>query len=120
MFGVANQMLAAIALSIISAYLVNEGRAKYLWVTIVPMCVVMVTTSSAAVDLLLRHFNTIQTQWHASKPDHGLITNSVISAALTLAMLGSAYTVIICSMLRCMRRSNPPTVHGFAAVATQA
>src|SRR5213079_3381068 len=37
MFGVANQMLAVIALAILSAYLVNVGRARYLWVTIIPM-----------------------------------------------------------------------------------
>jgi carbon starvation protein len=118
MFGVANQMLAAIALSIISAYLVNEGRVKYLWVTVIPMCVVTVTTSTAAVELLVKYLNTLQTQWHAAKPDHGLITNSAISAALTLAMLGSAYTVIICSMARCMRRPTESRVSGLAVVAT--
>jgi carbon starvation protein CstA len=111
-------MLAAIALSIISAYLVNEGRVKYLWVTVIPMCVVTVTTSTAAVELLVKYLNTLQTQWHAAKPDHGLITNSAISAALTLAMLGSAYTVIICSMARCMRRPTESRVSGLAVVAT--
>jgi carbon starvation protein len=118
MFGVANQMLAAIALSIVSAYLVNEGRAKYLWVTIIPMCVVMVTTSSAAVELLVKYWNTLQTQMHAAKPDHSLITNSAISAALTLAMLSSAYTVIICSMKRCLIKPSTASLGRFT-VATQ-
>jgi carbon starvation protein len=118
MFGVANQMLAAIALSIVSAYLVNEGRGKYLWVTIIPMCVVMVTTSSAAVELLVKYFNTLQTQFHAVKLDHSLITNSAISAALTLAMLSSAYIVIICSMKRCLIRPRAERA-GLIAVAPQ-
>jgi len=118
MFGVANQMLAAIALSIVSAYLVNEGRGKYLWVTIIPMCVVMVTTSSAAIELLVKYFNTLQTQFHAAKPDHSLITNSAISAVLTLAMLSSAYTVIICSMKRCLIKPSTASVSRFT-VATQ-
>ena len=52
MFGIANQMLAVIALAIVSAYLVNEGRAKYLWVTVVPMLVVATTTFSAGAELL--------------------------------------------------------------------
>ena len=50
MFGIANQMLAVIALAIVSAYLANEGRARYLWVTGVPMLVVMTTTGTAGAD----------------------------------------------------------------------
>src|SRR6478736_2328250 len=51
-FGIANQMLAVIALAIVSVYLVNEGRGKYLWATAVPMCFVFTTTSSAAALML--------------------------------------------------------------------
>src|SRR6185295_10714846 len=52
MFGVANQMLAVIALAVVSVYLHNEGRGRYLWVTVGPMIVVMTTTSTAAVQML--------------------------------------------------------------------
>jgi carbon starvation protein len=117
MFGVANQMLAVIALSIISAYLVNEGRAKYLWVTIVPMCVVMTTTSSAAAELLVKYYRTLETQLHAIKPDHALITSSAISAALTIAMLTSAYTVILASMWRCVVGEREPAAREIAVAA---
>jgi len=37
MFGIANQMLAVIALSVLCAYLANQGRSKYLWVTAGPV-----------------------------------------------------------------------------------
>jgi carbon starvation protein len=108
MFGVANQMLAAIALAIVSAYLVNEGRGKYLWVTVVPMCVVCVTTTSAALELIGRYWNTYQTQTHLPNPSHALVVNSVISGLLTIAMLVSAYVVILVSMRRCVLGAPAP------------
>ncbi len=48
MFGTANQLLATIALAIGTSYLINRGRRKYAWVTIVPMTFVGVTTLTAA------------------------------------------------------------------------
>ncbi|HOK52593.1 MAG TPA: carbon starvation CstA 5TM domain-containing protein, partial [Bacteroidales bacterium] len=49
MFGSANQMLAAIALIIGTSYLLNEGKAKYIWVTMVPMIFVVVTTLTSGI-----------------------------------------------------------------------
>lgn len=47
MFGTANQLLAAVALAIGTSYIVNRGRARYAWVTIVPLAFVAVTTLTA-------------------------------------------------------------------------
>jgi carbon starvation protein len=49
MFGTANQLLATIALSIGTTYIINRGRRKYAWVTILPMTFVGVTTLTAAI-----------------------------------------------------------------------
>jgi hypothetical protein len=62
MFGVANQMLAVIALAVVSAWLVREGRARYLWVTVVPMMVIIITTSTAALQMLTGHVRGIRAQ----------------------------------------------------------
>ncbi len=102
MFGVANQMLAAIALSIVSAYLVNEGRGRYLWVTLLPLAVVTTTTSTAALQNIGSYWTTFSTQRQLAVPDWKLISNSLISGGLTLAMLVSAYVVIIAAMKRCV------------------
>jgi carbon starvation protein len=48
MFGTANQLLATIALAIGTSFIINRGRVKYAWVTIVPMLFVGVTTTTAA------------------------------------------------------------------------
>ncbi len=49
MFGTANQLLATIALAIGTSFIINRGRAKYAWVTLVPMIFVGTTTLTAAV-----------------------------------------------------------------------
>jgi carbon starvation protein len=49
MFGSANQLLATIALAIGTSFIINRGRAKYAWVTIVPMVFVGITTLTAGV-----------------------------------------------------------------------
>ena len=48
MFGTANQLLATVALAIGTSFIINRGRAKYAWVTILPMIFVGVTTLTAA------------------------------------------------------------------------
>ena len=47
MFGTANQLLATIALAVGTSYIINNGKAKYAWVTIVPMAFVGITTLTA-------------------------------------------------------------------------
>jgi len=49
LFGTGNQLLATIALAVVTTFLVNMGKVKYAWVTAVPMCFVGVTTLTAGV-----------------------------------------------------------------------
>jgi len=47
MFGSANQLLATIALVIGTSYIINRGKKKYAWITILPMTFVGITTLTA-------------------------------------------------------------------------
>ena len=49
-FGVANQLLAAIALAIGSTILIKMGKAKYLWVAALPMFFMFTVTITCALE----------------------------------------------------------------------
>lgn len=49
LFGTGNQLLATIALAVGTTFLINMGKAKYAWITAVPMFAVGAMTLSAAV-----------------------------------------------------------------------
>jgi carbon starvation protein len=107
MFGVANQMLAVIALAIVSAFLVNEGKTRYLWVTVLPMLAVMTTTSTAAVELLIGQINGFLTQLK-NEGDARKTTqmiNSLVQGLLILSMLVCGLTVIISAAIRVWKTS---------------
>ena len=44
MFGIANQLLASVALCVATTIIINSGKAKYSWVTILPLSFVATTT----------------------------------------------------------------------------
>jgi carbon starvation protein len=103
MFGIGNQMLAVIALAIVTTVLVNEGKARYAWVTAGPMIVVMTTTGSAAMFMLAGHWQTCRTQFgKAGGPDTATVLNSMLQAALIVAMLVCAALVIAGGAARCL------------------
>ncbi|HWB52629.1 MAG TPA: carbon starvation protein A [Tepidisphaeraceae bacterium] len=111
MFGIANQMLAVIALAIVSAYLANEGRAKYLWLTVLPMLFVFSTTSTAAVEMFNGQMSQVTNQIQNS-PDvrnWPLLINSAIEAALILAMLLCAMIVMLAGAMRVWQASTRQT-----------
>ena len=48
LFGIANQMLAAISLCVITGTIVKQGKARHAWVTVVPLAWLTTVTSVAA------------------------------------------------------------------------
>jgi carbon starvation protein len=53
MFGVANQLLAAIAFGIGTIVIIKTGRVKYAWVTFLPMVFMFTTTLTASWELIV-------------------------------------------------------------------
>jgi carbon starvation protein len=83
MFGIANQMLAAIALCIGTVMLINSGRARYAWVTLVPMAFVTLTTTTAAVQMITHRY------WPPNASSFVVGSN----VALIVVILALTYTV---------------------------
>jgi len=49
MFGVANQLLATLALAIGTSFLINNGKRKYIWITVGPLIFVGITTITGGI-----------------------------------------------------------------------
>ncbi len=88
MFGTANQLLATIALAIGTSYIINRGRAKYAWVTIIPMTFVGVTTLTAAI-LNIKNIYIPQIN------DRLTLVPGIINFVLTLAIIICVFIVLI-------------------------
>ncbi len=87
MFGVANQLLAVIALCIGTTVLLNMGKKKYLWVTVAPMVFVSITTLSAAWQNIWTNFLPLSHQ-----PGKGFI--GILNIGLTVAMMCGTLLII--------------------------
>jgi len=80
MFGTANQLLATIALAIGTSFIINRGRKKYAWVTILPMVFVGVTTLTAA-------YLNIKNIYIPQARDISTMVPGLINLTLTLSII---------------------------------
>lgn len=91
MFGIANQLLAVIALCLVTTLLVNTGRARYVPVTLLPMLFVVTTTMTAAVEMVHHRFPAmIRTGQVVSGTMSLVMTIFVVSCVLTLLAMAVA------------------------------
>jgi carbon starvation protein len=88
MFGTANQLLAAVALSVTTSVLINSRKQRYAWVTMIPMVFVAVTTLTAAV------LNITDTYWPMTG-NPATAVQGYVNSALTIAMILCAVVVLV-------------------------
>ncbi len=89
LFGIANQMLAGIALCVATTILVKTGKAKYLWITATPLAWLLVVTSTAAFEKLLSPELRIGFLAHAKD-----LSDRLASGSLTADMAAKAPRLI--------------------------
>jgi carbon starvation protein len=104
MFGIANQLLAAIALSVATTVMINAGRARYAWVTLVPMAFVMTTTLTAAWQLVFDRFLPAYRAPGADGFKWGL------NIFLTAVMVGCLLVIVVDSARRWRKPLPAPAV----------
>ncbi|MEO7092445.1 MAG: carbon starvation CstA 5TM domain-containing protein, partial [Polyangiales bacterium] len=56
MLGISNQLLACIALCAATTMIINNGKARYAWVTLVPFSFVAIVTQTAGFQLITQNF----------------------------------------------------------------
>jgi carbon starvation protein len=111
LFGISNQMLAAIALCVATTILIKSGRARYAPVTALPLAWLVTITSAAAWEKLfspelrvgfLAHANDLAAKLAAGAIDaekidqtRQLIFNDQLNAALTLLFLVITWVLVL-------------------------
>jgi carbon starvation protein len=111
LFGIANQMLAAIALSVGTAILIKSDKIKFAWITAIPLVWLMIVTTSAAYQKIFSEDIRIGFLSAANSmsekisngyiPDYGidvaqkLIFNLKLDAGITIFLVIILWIVII-------------------------
>ncbi len=94
MFGIANQLLASVALAVATTVIINAGRSRYAWVTVVPLSFVAVSTLTAGVLSVRDNFYPMAIGADVTKHVQGYL-NSVLTVGMmvcVLVILASAVT----------------------------
>jgi carbon starvation protein len=93
MFGISNQLLAVVALCVVTATIISSGRARYAWVSLLPLSFVITTTSTAGVQLIFRFLNDA-----SANPAQAFRWR--LNAALTCIMLFLVALIVSISAVR--------------------
>lgn len=88
LFGTGNQLLATIALAVTTTFLINMGKARYAYITAVPMCFVGVTTITAGVLSIKNIF------WPLTLKPGQAFTGYLDSVLMTIFIIGVVLVVI--------------------------
>jgi carbon starvation protein len=138
LFGISNQLLAAVALVVATTILMKMGRLRWIWVTLLPMAWLVVVTMTASYQKIfdsnprigfLAYANTLAAQIAAGKipaakiaETQRLIFNQRLDAAVT-AVLASMILILIIEALvqwySILSRRKDPALHESPYVATR-
>jgi carbon starvation protein len=97
MFGIANQLLASVALAVGTTVIINAGRARYAWVTLLPLSFVSVTTLTAGVLSVRDNFYPM-----AIGADPALHVQGYLNSVLTIVMMICVLVILTSAVLRWM------------------
>ena len=92
MFGIANQLLAVLALALITTLLVNTGRARYAPVTLLPMLFVTATTLTAGTQMIGVQFPVLI--------QSGEVWKGVLNIVLTVFVIASVGSLLLMAASR--------------------
>ncbi len=130
LFGIANQLLACVALCIATTIIVKMGKARFAWVTLVPLVWLVVVTQTAAwqkmfhadprigflaeADRLAGRIASSQLPPETVATLQRLIFNNRLDAAVTALFALLVLIILFASVrewLAVLRRRKPPVLH---------
>jgi carbon starvation protein len=110
MFGIANQLLAAVALCVATTVIINMGKARYCWVTIAPLSFVATTT-------LVAGYESIRDIFWPQAQNPATSTQGYINTSLTALIMTAAVIVLIDSVRKWIGSRRQPKIAADIAVA---
>ncbi len=110
MFGIANQLLAAVALCVATTVIINMGKARYSWVTIAPLSFVATTT-------LVAGWESIRDIFWPQAQTAATATQGYINTSLTVLIMTAAVIVLIDSVRRWIGGRKPTELAPDSALA---
>ena len=96
MFGIANQLLASVALAVGTTIIINSGKARYAWVTAMPLSFVAITTLAAGVLSVRDIFWPM-----AIGADLTLNVQGYLNTVLTVIMMMLVIVILTSALRRC-------------------
>ena len=105
MFGMANQLLAVIALAVVTTWVVNSGRGRYAPVTLLPMLFVATTTSTAAYrEITGKFWRIIQGAPPEVPPDP---VRGWLNIGLTVLVVSCVLVILVSAVVRWLSPGMP-------------
>jgi carbon starvation protein len=95
MFGIANQLLASVALAIGTIVIVHTGRARYVWVTLVPLGWVATNTLTAGFLSVRDNFWPM-----AIGPDPSRNLQGYVNSVCTVTMMACVLVILVAAARR--------------------
>ena len=92
MFGMANQLLAVVALCLVTTYLINHGKARFAPVTLLPMLFVLTTTTTAGYSEITGKF------WGMVKA--GSVVKGYLNIGLTFFVMTCVGIILVIAIKR--------------------
>jgi carbon starvation protein len=127
LFGIANQLLAAVALAVCTTVLVKTGRARWAWVTAVPLAFDAAVTLTASWQKIFSadpklgffaqgaRFSAALDQGKVLAPAkslddmHAVVTNSTVDGVLSILFAALIVIVLADAARACLRAWRSPT-----------
>jgi carbon starvation protein len=138
LFGISNQLLAAVALVVATTVLIKMGRTRWMWVTVVPMAWLVTVTMTASYQKIfdanprigfLSYANVLSAQVAAGKipaaklaDTQRLIFNQRLDAAVTGVLALMILVLIVEALVQwssLLSRRREPVLHESPYVATR-
>ena len=98
MFGIANQLLAAVALAVGTTIIINTGKVRYAWVTLLPLAFIAITTLSAGVLSVRDNFWPM-----AIGPETSLNFQGYLNTIVTVVMMILVVVILVNAVWRWMQ-----------------